>query len=305
MMIPIQKVIVRDRIRKDYGDIKELADDIRENGLINPPVVNKEYELLAGERRLKACKSLGWEKIPVTMMDTRDAEHELNIEISENDVRKGFSKAERADYMKRLLRIEEAKAYERKVEHVQNSSQAKSRDKVSERFGISHDTMRKEMQIVENKDLLDSLDFADWDEGKLSTNKAYQKMKAKEAEKEREIRALKEELRKKEESAKSVERNMLDEYDQLQKKYMEQGNQYRSLKESLNRTPEESKLEEDAESFIITTYNFIKKNGGFVWVAERVEELPENKLKEFKNAVYAIDAFARQMVNNIGGYDLE
>ena len=121
----------------------------------------------------------------------------------------------------------------------------------------------------------------------------------------REIRALKEEMRKKEESAKSVERNMLDEYDQLQKKYMEQGNQYRSLKESLSRTPEESKLEEDAESFIITTYNFIKKNGGFVWVAERVEELPENKLKEFKNAVYAIDAFARQMVNNIGGYDLE
>ena len=143
MLIPIQKVIVRDRIRKDYGDIKELADDIRENGLINPPVVNKEYELLAGERRLKACKSLGWEKIPVTMMDTRDAEHELNIEISENDVRKGFSKAERADYMKRLLRIEQTKAKIRQTLGEKVPGGGRAKDKAAERFGISGKTMER------------------------------------------------------------------------------------------------------------------------------------------------------------------
>ena len=52
MLIPITKIQVRDRIRKDFGDIAELASDIEQNGLINPPVVNKEYVLLAGERRL-------------------------------------------------------------------------------------------------------------------------------------------------------------------------------------------------------------------------------------------------------------
>ena len=82
MLIPITKIVVQNRIRKDFGDISELAKDIEENGLINPPVVNKNYVLLAGERRLRACESLGWSQIPVTMMDTRDAEHELNIEIS-------------------------------------------------------------------------------------------------------------------------------------------------------------------------------------------------------------------------------
>lgn len=182
MYIPIKKIIVRDRIRKDFGDIGELARDIQDNGLINPPVVNKEYVLLAGERRLRACKQLGWEQIPVTMMDTRDAEHELNIEISENDVRKDFSKAERVDYMYRLMRIEKEKARERMTAGGQQifaeGEKGQARDKTAAAFGVSGETMRKEMQIVENRDRLTPEDFADWDEGRLSTNKAYQKIKA-------------------------------------------------------------------------------------------------------------------------------
>lgn len=184
MLVPITKIKINDRIRKDFGDIAELAADIEQNGLINPPVVNKEYALLAGERRLRACKLLGWEQIPVTMMDTRDAEHELNIEISENDCRKDFSKAERVDYMYRLMRIEKEKARERqgtRTDIVQNFAEGdtgKARYKTAAAFGVSGETMRKEMQIVENKDLLTPEDFADWDEGRLSTNKAFKKVKA-------------------------------------------------------------------------------------------------------------------------------
>lgn len=181
MLIDIDKIAVGDRIRKDFGDIQELANDIKENGLINPPVVNKSYELLAGERRLRACRMLGWPQIEVRMMDTRDAEHELNIEISENDVRKGFTKSERLDYIRRLLRIEQAKAKDnmaaggegREISHTLRSDEA-----TAEQFGISSNTMRRELFIDENKDLLDPADFADWDEGRLSTNKAYQRIKA-------------------------------------------------------------------------------------------------------------------------------
>lgn len=188
MLVPITKIKINDRIRKDFGDIAELAADIEQNGLINPPVVNKEYALLAGERRLRACKMLGWEQIPVTMMDTRDAEHELNIEISENDCRKDFSKAERVDYMYRLMRIEKEKARGRQaatqfsgdtvVQTFAQPDKGKARDKTAAAFGVSGETMRKEMQIVENKDLLTPEDFADWDEGRLSTNKAFKKVKA-------------------------------------------------------------------------------------------------------------------------------
>ncbi len=159
-----------------------MAEDIRQNGLINPPVVNKEYQLLAGERRLRACKLLGWPQIEVRMMDTRDAEHELNIEISENDVRKGFTKSERVDYIKRLLRIEQAKAKERQGEHTSasnNTEVQRSDEATAKQFDMSATTMRRELFISDNSDLLDPADFADWDEGKLSTNKAFQRIKAK------------------------------------------------------------------------------------------------------------------------------
>lgn len=190
MLVDIDKIVVGDRIRKDFGDIEELAEDIRENGLINPPVVNKEYQLLAGERRLRACRLLGWQQIEVRMMDTRDAEHELNIEISENDVRKGFTKSERVDYIRRLLRIEQAKAKERQGERTsdQNGTEVQRADQLTaEQFGIGRTTMRRELFIADHSDMLDPSDFADWDEGRLSTNKAFQRIKAaqKQAEQER------------------------------------------------------------------------------------------------------------------------
>ena len=114
-------------------------------------------------------------------MDTRDAEHELNIEISENDVRKGFTKSERVDYIKRLLRIEQAKAKERQkagTSASNNTEVGRSDDATAKQFDMSATTMRRELFIADNADLLDPSDFAEWDEGKLSTNKAYQKIKA-------------------------------------------------------------------------------------------------------------------------------
>lgn len=75
--------------------------------------------------------------------------------------------------MKRLLRIEQARAKERQgerndiVEKLPQSSSAKSRDKTAEQFGISGKTMEKEISIVDNKDLLDPADFAEWDKGRF------------------------------------------------------------------------------------------------------------------------------------------
>lgn len=64
----IDEIKITDRIRKDYGDIQELADDIKKSGLINPPVVTTDLILIAGERRIKACKLLGYRQIEVKVM---------------------------------------------------------------------------------------------------------------------------------------------------------------------------------------------------------------------------------------------
>lgn len=67
----------------------------------------------------------------------------------------------------------------------------------------------------------------------------------------------------------------------------------------------QKKLETEAGYFAIRTYEYIQKNGGYVWITERMEQLPEKQRKEFIDTVYAIDAFAKQMVQNIGGYKVE
>lgn len=83
------------------------------------------------------------------MIFPRDAEHALNLEISENESRKDFSKSERIEYARRLERIEAAKAKERmeagvKVAPVENfpqgEKQGKVRDLVAEKLIVIHHT---------------------------------------------------------------------------------------------------------------------------------------------------------------------
>ncbi len=67
----------------------------------------------------------------------------------------------------------------------------------------------------------------------------------------------------------------------------------------------QKKLEEEAGYFAIRTYDYIQKNGGYIWVTERMDRLQGESRKQFVNAIYAIDAFAKQMIENIGGYGIE
>ena len=102
------------------------------------------------------------------------------------------SKSERIEYARRLEKIEALKAKERmltgKSDPTKNSAEGVAGEVasiVAEKTGIgSKDTYRKEKYISDNREVLTPKDFADWDEGKLSTNKAYLKIKAQLQEKE-------------------------------------------------------------------------------------------------------------------------
>jgi ParB family transcriptional regulator, chromosome partitioning protein len=62
----IKDIKIGDRFRKDLGDIKTLASSIQEIGLLQPKVVNQDNELIAGQRRLEACKLLGRTEVWLT-----------------------------------------------------------------------------------------------------------------------------------------------------------------------------------------------------------------------------------------------
>lgn len=186
VLIDIDKIVVGDRIRKDFGDIQELAEDIKENTLLNALVVTPSgegtYLLIAGERRLRACKLLGYKAVPVNTVGVEDAERALMMEISENECRKEFTKTERLEYARKLARIESAKSEQGKrsdlAQNVVRSERNRSANAVAQTLGTNRETLRQEQFIADNADLLDPADFADWDEGRLSTNKAFQRIKA-------------------------------------------------------------------------------------------------------------------------------
>lgn len=72
---PVASIIVGKRIRQDMQDLDALAQSIAEIGLLQPIVVSQHDELLAGERRLRACRDiLGWTEIPVRIVEVEDNE---------------------------------------------------------------------------------------------------------------------------------------------------------------------------------------------------------------------------------------
>ena len=88
---PNQIKVDESRFRKDFGDISELAESIRNFGLLQPVVIDRDFNLIAGERRLRACLSLGLEEIPARFYDELDELTAREIELEENIRRKQFT----------------------------------------------------------------------------------------------------------------------------------------------------------------------------------------------------------------------
>lgn len=114
MELPIDSIIVGDRHRKDLGDVAGLARSIAEVGLLHPVVVTGNGTLVAGERRLAACRLLGWDSIPARTADSlATALDLLKAERDENTERKDFAPTEAVAVGVRLEELERPKAEER------------------------------------------------------------------------------------------------------------------------------------------------------------------------------------------------
>ncbi len=98
----------REQPRKLFAKeaLDELADSIRENGIIQPLIVRKidgdQFELVAGERRLKAARLVGLEQVPVVMIES-DADHCLELALIENIQREDLNPIEEALAYKQLM----------------------------------------------------------------------------------------------------------------------------------------------------------------------------------------------------------
>ncbi|GHV37596.1 hypothetical protein FACS18949_17940 [Clostridia bacterium] len=165
--------------------IEELADSIRESGLLNPltvmPTDDGDFLLLAGLRRLRAIQHLGWIEVEVNAITPKDAEDTLKIEICENEQRQDFTFSEKMDYGRQLERLEAAKAKERmlsgKSDPVPNRAQGRPRTRavVGEKIGMTGQDYQRAKYIAENapQDVIEQLD-----KGEQSIRKTYDNLRA-------------------------------------------------------------------------------------------------------------------------------
>jgi ParB-like chromosome segregation protein Spo0J/N6-adenosine-specific RNA methylase IME4 len=150
--VPITAIRVGKRHRKDLGDIRSLAQSIQEIGLLHPVVIRPDRKLIAGERRLRALKLLGWTKVPVTVLDLDKV---IRGEVAENVFRQDFRPSEMVAIARALEPIlrREAKARQGTRtdlrENFPDVDGGRARDKLEKYVGVSGRTLEKMMAIVE------------------------------------------------------------------------------------------------------------------------------------------------------------
>ena len=109
--IKIDKIVPnKSQPRLDFYDesLKGLAESIKENGLLQPVTVRKvdnQYELIAGERRYRACVMNGQKDIEAIILEKSDDES-ANLALIENLQREDLNAIEQALAMKRIMKTE-------------------------------------------------------------------------------------------------------------------------------------------------------------------------------------------------------
>ncbi|HDR04758.1 MAG TPA: ParB/RepB/Spo0J family partition protein [Candidatus Marinimicrobia bacterium] len=136
--------------RRDFREeeLMELADSIREHGIIQPLTVRRkgdDFELVAGERRLRAARFLNLATVPVYLIETESDESLMELALIEN--------LQRED----LNAVEEAQAYKLLIERFQLSQ-----EDVAKRVGKNRSTVTNMLRLLKLPDeILNSLSKQD------------------------------------------------------------------------------------------------------------------------------------------------
>ena len=122
------------RVRFDYNELEGLAVSIRTNGILQPINVRKNsdgsYELISGERRLRAARMVGMSKIPCIVMDVSDEQSAL-FAIIENVQRQNLDFFEEAVAIERLM-----------TEH------GLTQEEISKKLGKAQSTLSNKLRLL-------------------------------------------------------------------------------------------------------------------------------------------------------------
>ena len=135
------------RVRFDYNELEGLACSIRANGLLQPINVrileNGEFELISGERRLRAARMIGMTKIPCIVMNASDQQSAL-FSIIENVQRENLDFFEEAVAIERLM-----------------TEYGLSQDEIAEKLGKAPSTLSNKLRLLRlPEEIRDKISYA-------------------------------------------------------------------------------------------------------------------------------------------------
>lgn len=136
-MVKITKVEpYREQARKYFNEdkLQELADSIKEHGIIEPIIVQDRktyYQIIAGERRWRASKLAGLKEVPVIIKHYTDEQEILEVSLIENIQREDLNP------------IEEAQAYKKLIDDFKMTQ-----DKLAEKVGKSRSDITNSMRLL-------------------------------------------------------------------------------------------------------------------------------------------------------------
>lgn len=135
--IPLDRIVpnrYQPRRTFDPGEMAQLAESVRKNGVLQPVLVRRKadgfFELIAGERRYRAAKSAGLRSIPAVVRNSSD-EQSMELALVEN--------LQRED----LNPIEEARAYHRLVTEF-----GLTQDSLAQRFGKDRSSIANSIRLL-------------------------------------------------------------------------------------------------------------------------------------------------------------
>ncbi len=133
------------RTQFDDEALSDLKASILEHGILQPLVAIEagkgKYELIAGERRLRASRALGLEKIPIIVRPRADEQEKLELALIENIQRQDLNP------------VEEAKAYQALIEQF-----GLLQEDIAGRVGKARSTITNALRLLElEKDMLEAL----------------------------------------------------------------------------------------------------------------------------------------------------
>ena len=118
MKIAIKDIVVKKRIRKDLGNIDALVLSLKKHGQLQPVIINRKKELIAGYRRLQAAKMAGWSMLEAVFVDRESKADKLELEIEENLARKDFNDEEMYEAFRKLEKFRKDTLFKRFIRKI-------------------------------------------------------------------------------------------------------------------------------------------------------------------------------------------